>query len=61
MPAYLYNVKDARLNFIDHKRYQMMDIAKIEQRVKNLEYYTSLNNLEQSTLNTFVPDTNGLE
>ena len=60
MPAYLYNVKDARLNFIDHKRYQMMDIAKIEQRVKNLEYYTSLNNLEQSTLNTFVPDTNGL-
>ena len=60
MPAYLYNVKDAKLNFIDHKRYQMMDIAKIEQRVKNLEYYTSLNLLEQSTLNTFVPDTNGL-
>ena len=60
MPAYLYNVKDARLNFIDHKRYQMIDIAKIEQRVKNLEYYTSLNLLEQSTLNTFVPDTNGL-
>ena len=60
MPAYLYNVKDAKLNFIDHKRYQMIDIAKIEQRVKNLEYYTSLDQLEQSTLNTFVPDTNGL-
>ena len=59
-PAYLYNVNDARLNFIDHKRYQMVDIAKIEQRVKNLEYYTSLNTLEQSTLNSFVPDINGL-
>lgn len=60
LPAYLYNVNDARLNFIDHKRYQMIDIAKIEQRVKNLEYYTSLNTLEQSTLNSFVPDVNGL-
>jgi hypothetical protein len=59
-PAYLYNVSDARLNFIDHKRYQMIDISKIEQRVKNLEYYTSLNTLEQSTLNSFIPDVNGL-
>ncbi len=59
-PAYLYSVNDARLNFIDHKRYQMVDIAKIEQRVKNLEYYTSLNTLEQSTLNSFIPDINGL-
>ena len=59
-PAYLYNVNDARINFIDHKRYQMVDIAKIEQRVKNLEYYTSLNTLEQSTLNSFIPDINGL-
>ena len=38
----------------------MSDIAKIEQRVKNLEYYTSLNILESATLNQFVPDANGL-
>ena len=38
----------------------MSDIAKIEQRVKNLEYYTSLNTLESVTLNQFVPDVNGL-
>jgi hypothetical protein len=60
MPAYLYNVEDARVKTIEHKRYQMNDISKLEQRIKNLEYYTSLNLLEQSTLNTFVPDINGL-
>jgi len=60
LPPYLYNTNDAKVTFIDHKRYQMVDISKIEQRVKNLEYYSSLNLLEQSTLNTFVPDINGL-
>tara|TARA_B100000073_G_scaffold338618_1_gene335967 strand:- start:12764 stop:20302 length:7539 start_codon:yes stop_codon:yes gene_type:complete len=60
MPPYLYNVEDVRIKTIEHKRYQMNDISRLEQRIKNLEYYTSLNLLEQSTLNTFVPDINGL-
>ncbi len=60
LPAYLYNTSDAAVKFIQHKRYQMSDIAKIEERVKNLEYYTSLNQLESETLNNFVPDANGL-
>ena len=60
LPPYLYTPKDARVTFIQHKRYQMSDIAKIEQRVKNLEYYTSLNQLESATINQFVPDANGL-
>ena len=60
LPPYLYNTNDAKVTFIDHKRYQMVDISKIEQRVKNLEYYSSLNLLEQSTINAFVPDINGL-
>ena len=60
LPAYLYNVNNAKVSFIDHKRYQMSDISKLETRIKNLEYYSSLNLLEQSTFNTFVPDTNGL-
>ena len=33
---------------------------KIEMRVKDLEFYTSLNILESATLNQFVPDANGL-
>ena len=60
LPPYLYAPQQARVQFMQHKRYQMSDIAKIEQRVKNLEYYTSLNQLESATLNQFVPDANGL-
>jgi len=60
LPAYLYKVGDVKINFVEHKRYQMTDIAKLEQRIKNLEYYTSLNSLEQNTLNLFVEDSNGL-
>ena len=59
-PPYLYNVEDSSIKFIEHKRYQMNDIARLERRIKNLEYYTSLNLLEQNTLNTFVSDANGL-
>ena len=60
LPPYLYAAYQAKVSFIQPKRYQMSDIAKIEQRVKNLEYYTSLNILESATLNQFVPDANGL-
>jgi len=59
LPAYLYNTTDAEVKFIENKRYQMSDIAKLEQRIKNLEYYTSLNQLETNTLNLFVEDANG--
>ena len=38
----------------------MSDISKLEQRIKSLEYYTSLNQLESRTLNQFIPDANGL-
>ena len=59
LPAYLFNTSDAKVNFVEHKRYQMSDIAKLEQRIKNLEYYTSLSQLEEKTLNLFVEDANG--
>ena len=60
LPPYLYDVKQSSVSFIRHKRYQMSDISKLEQRIKSLEYYTSLNNLESLTVNQFVPDANGL-
>ncbi len=60
VPAYTFNAKDVRITFINHKRYQMTDISKLEQRIKNLEYYTSLNQLETRTINQFIPDANGL-
>jgi hypothetical protein len=60
LPAYLHRVSNARISFINHKRYQMQDISKLERRINNLEYYTSLNILEQKTINQFTPDENGL-
>ena len=41
-------------------RYTMRDIEKIEQRIEGLEYYISLNQLEQSAENLLVLDENGL-
>ena len=49
-----------RIEFLNHKRYRMSDIKKLEDRIKNLEYYTNLSLLETNTSNMFVPDANGL-
>ena len=60
LPPYLYRAEGVRVQSIQHKRYQMKDISKLEQRIKNLEYYSSLSLSETNTLNLFVPDSNGL-
>ena len=60
LPPYLYDTANANVTFIQHKRYQMTDISNLEKRIKNIEYYTSLNMLEQETVNLFVQDANGL-
>ncbi len=60
LPAYLCNVNDASLNLAEHKRYRMKDIHSLENRIKNLEYYTSLSLLETDTSNLFIRDVNGL-
>ena len=60
LPPYLYDVRDAEITFVDHKRYQMSDIFRLENRIKNLEYYTSLSLLENNTANLFISDSVGL-
>lgn len=42
------------------KNYTMRDIAKIEKKVNTLEYYVSLNQLEQDVENLLITDENGL-
>jgi hypothetical protein len=59
LPPYLYNVAQASLEFLDHKRYRMVDIKKLENRIKNLEYYTSLSLLEANAENLFISDSSG--
>ena len=59
LPAFLYTTKDAALQFLNHRRYTMTDIKKLDTRIKNLEYYTTLSLLETNTANFFVPDQDG--
>ena len=60
LPAYLYNTSDVSLNFLQYKRYTMSDIGRLENRIKNLEYYTTLSLLEANTASLFLPDQNGI-
>ena len=46
IPAYTLTPDEVGIKFIDNKRYTMRDIGKIEKRVQNLEYYTTLSLLE---------------
>jgi hypothetical protein len=60
LPPYLYNVSDATITSIEHKRYQMSDIENLEKRIKNLEFYSTLSLLEKETSNLNILDNNGL-
>ena len=60
LPPYVYDVTDIKIDAIQHKRYQMSDIFNLENRIKNLEYYTTLSLTESNTSNLTVLDNNGL-
>ena len=60
LPAYLFNINDASIELAKYKRYQMNDIGKLEKRIENLEFYTSLTLLENDALNMNITDTDGL-
>ena len=47
-------------SFMQHKRFRMKDIKELENRIKSLEYYTTLSLLEKETANLFITDSDGL-
>jgi hypothetical protein len=55
-PAYLYSLKDVRISLAKHKRYTMKDISRLEDRLSNVEYYSSLSLLETDTKNLTIRD-----
>jgi len=61
VPAYTYEAGQVQTLLRSYKRYRMSDIGRIDQRVKNLEYYTSLSLLENDTQNMSIKDANGLD
>ena len=57
LPAYLNKSEDAKITLAPHKRYTMKDISRLEDRISNVEYYTSLSLLESDTKNLMLRDT----
>jgi len=54
---YAYLAKnDIQFNKTKHKRYQMKDIGKLEDRIQSIEYYTQLSLLETETTNLSIKD-----
>jgi hypothetical protein len=61
LSPYLCNTSDVRITTLKYKRYRMKDIHSLENRIKNLEFYTSLSILESKTENLKIIDSNGLD
>jgi len=57
LPAYLNRPEDVTTSLVQHKRYTMKDISRLENRLSNVEYYTSLSLLETDTQNLTIRDT----
>tara|TARA_R100001594_G_scaffold11834_3_gene26531 strand:- start:134 stop:8512 length:8379 start_codon:yes stop_codon:yes gene_type:complete len=60
LPPYLYDIDDVNITITNYKRYQMSDISRLERRIENLEFYTSLSLLEIDTMNMEISDVDGL-
>ena len=58
LKPYVFDTNDIIPQLVENKRYTMKDIAKLDKRIKNLEYYTSLSLLEQSASDAFMLDSN---
>jgi hypothetical protein len=61
LPSEIPNgVGDLSVQKVQHKRYTMQDIAGLDSRIGQIEYYTALSALEQSTSNQQITDAYGL-
>jgi len=61
IPAYTFKGKNVRAEYIENRRYTMRDIGKLEKRIANVEYYTSLSLLEKDAEALVIKDTAGLD
>lgn len=58
---YTFTNSDASIRYIENKRYTMRDIGDLEKRIEAVEYYTTLNILEQEAKAKSIVDTEGIE
>ena len=61
IPEYTFEVTDVNLQYIENKRFTMRDIGKIEKRVEQLEYFTSLSFLEKDAKEQAIFTDGGVE
>ena len=54
--AYTFGTSDLTATLIDSRRYTMRDIGRLEKRISNVEYYTSLSLLEKETAAKQITD-----
>jgi hypothetical protein len=50
LPPYVSNINEVRLRYQDNRRYTMKDISSIDKRLQKVEFFTSLNNIENLAL-----------
>jgi len=60
LDPYTKTIGNVSLNYIDNRRFTMRDIGKIDKKIKRLEYYSSLNLLENRVSNVDI-DSAGLQ
>jgi hypothetical protein len=61
IPAYTFKSSDVTTEYIENKRYTMRDIGRLEKRINNLEYYTTLSLLEKEAEELVIKDAAGLD
>ena len=61
MPPYTNNIKQVKVRSQDHRRFTMKDIARINNRVGNLERITALSLLERDTQTKQILDADGFD
>ena len=61
VPAYTRNANQIKFKKDDNRRYTMRDIGKLDKRISNLEYYTTLTMKELDTKNVKILDAEGFD
>ena len=58
-PAFVFDLNDLVVETVDQKVYRMSDIGELEDRIKSLEYYASLSELDKEASSTQIQDGSG--
>ena len=61
IPSYTLNTDEVEVDKEDNIRYTMRDIGSLENRIRNVEYYTQLSLLEQDAQSLQIQDSDGFD